>query len=111
VIVFETGLPAASTDADGVTTALNPGICIAADAGAASNSDGITTDRAYVPTFVTPSGAVQPCPMRRRMTLETPLVGITPRVSTPACACAEEIDVSDTNIAAEIAITFFTKFS
>jgi hypothetical protein len=44
------------------------------------------------------------------MTLETPLVGVTPRVSTPACACAEEIEVSDTNIAAEIVITFFTNF-
>jgi hypothetical protein len=109
--VFEIGLPAASTNADGVTTAVNPGICIAADAGAASNSDGITIESACVPTFVTPSGAVQPCPIRRRITLETPFVGETPRVSTPACACAEEIDVIDIKSAAENTRIFFINFS
>jgi hypothetical protein len=49
--------------------------------------------------------------MRRRITLDTPLVGVTPRASTPACACAEEIDVTDIKTAAESAISFFIVFS
>jgi hypothetical protein len=60
VIVLDTGLPEVSRVVEGVTEALNPGICIAADAGAGSSADGITTETECVPIFVTPSAASHP---------------------------------------------------